>query len=284
MAGPDVWPSETIRAALASARVIVAATDDGSDESYRRSRETAVRLAKALGTELVLCDQSWSGLKTVPDLSAVDDAGRGLLDAAGLAALGRSSLAAQVRDAVDQGVTARGWLAFDAGRRRLDDCLEQVSADAVVVPEGVIRSSASHARWRASAASHPRMALTLLADATGRLHTADDWQVDPDTVLVAFVARQFRFLGVRGRFLRVELDLDFDAEQPLNSRVTARIRAASLTTGIGLRDRQLRSPLFLNAERFPYILFTSRLIYPMDPEARRYAISGNLTLREISRP
>ena len=62
---------------------------------------------------------------------------------------------------------------------------------------------------------------------------------------------------VTGTFDDFELTLEYDAENPENSRVDARIAVASVNSGNKRRDNHLRTADFFAADEHPYITFHS---------------------------
>jgi polyisoprenoid-binding protein YceI len=108
------------------------------------------------------------------------------------------------------------------------------------------------------------------------------WAIDPAHSELQFVARHMMISKVRGRFREHEGWLDV-AERPEDSRVDVTIRAASIDTGDAQRDAHLRSPDFLDVERFPDITFRSTSVRPAGAEDR-YEVVGDLTIRDVTRP
>jgi polyisoprenoid-binding protein YceI len=69
-----------------------------------------------------------------------------------------------------------------------------------------------------------------------------------------------RFMGlstVRGAFADFSGTLVYDAAKPERSSVTTVIRPASINTNSAMRDRDLKSENFFDAEKFPVIVFRS---------------------------
>lgn len=107
------------------------------------------------------------------------------------------------------------------------------------------------------------------------------WLIDPAHSSVEFSVRHMGIATVRGRFA------DFTAEAELDEggnpkAITASIRAASIDTGVADRDAHLRSPDFLNVERFPTVKFRSTAIESL--EANRARVTGDLTIRGETHP
>lgn len=55
---PGIELPADVRAALDGARVVITATDDGSDPAYAATRKIAVAVAREAGAALVLVDRS----------------------------------------------------------------------------------------------------------------------------------------------------------------------------------------------------------------------------------
>ncbi|PZT75465.1 YceI family protein [Streptomyces sp. AC1-42W] len=107
------------------------------------------------------------------------------------------------------------------------------------------------------------------------------WSLDPAHSSVGAVARHLGISSVRGRFTgfggRVEIAADVQ-----DSRVEAVIDAASIDTGNDMRDKHLRSPDFLDTDRFPEITYRSSGLTPAGPD--RWTVHGELTMRGVKRP
>ena len=73
---------------------------------------------------------------------------------------------------------------------------------------------------------------------------------------IGFVARHMMVSPVRGDFGEAAARI-IVGEDPLSSSVTASIRAASVSTGNSDRDAHLRSPDFLDVDRYPTLEYRS---------------------------
>jgi polyisoprenoid-binding protein YceI len=107
------------------------------------------------------------------------------------------------------------------------------------------------------------------------------WEIDPSHSNVEFVARHL-LSKVRGRFTEFAGAITVDAD-PSRSSVEATIQAASIDTHNPDRDAHLRSPDFLDVQRFPTLSFRSTAVRPGD-EPGRYLVEGDLTIRDVTRP
>jgi polyisoprenoid-binding protein YceI len=110
---------------------------------------------------------------------------------------------------------------------------------------------------------------------------AGRWIVDPSHSQIEFVARHMMIAKVRGRIREVTGVIDI-AEDPLESHVTVVMKAASIDTGEAERDRHLRSPDFLDVDRYPDIRFVSREVKAASGD--RWQLEGDLTVRNVTKP
>ncbi|MHB0968939.1 MAG: YceI family protein [Thermoanaerobaculia bacterium] len=110
------------------------------------------------------------------------------------------------------------------------------------------------------------------------------WQIDPTHSAVEFAVKHMMFTTVRGRFKDVQGTIEFDEENPANSRVDVTIGAASIDTGVADRDGHLRSGDFLNADEFPTLTFRStRVEGTAKGEGDRLEVTGELTIRGVAK-
>jgi polyisoprenoid-binding protein YceI len=78
-----------------------------------------------------------------------------------------------------------------------------------------------------------------------------------ENTTISFAVRWLGVLTVRGRFAELEGALRIPDGRVDEAQLTLDVAAASVRTGIALRDRHLRGPQFLDAGRFPRITFRS---------------------------
>ena len=107
------------------------------------------------------------------------------------------------------------------------------------------------------------------------------WTVDKAHTSVEFAVKHMMFTTVRGRFAAFNIDVDFDEANPERSSVEATLEAASIDTREPDRDAHLRSADFLDAEKYPQLVFKSRRIERTN--GSRYQIIGDLTIRDVTR-
>jgi polyisoprenoid-binding protein YceI len=110
--------------------------------------------------------------------------------------------------------------------------------------------------------------------------TAGVWHIDQSHSDLRITARHLMVAKVRGTFADFAGTIVV-ADDPTESTVEFEAKAASITTGTADRDAHLRSPDFLDAEQYPLITFTSTALAPAGD---RWKLSGDLTIRGISKP
>jgi polyisoprenoid-binding protein YceI len=108
------------------------------------------------------------------------------------------------------------------------------------------------------------------------------WQIDPKHTFVEFAVSHMMIATVRGRFESVSGTIRADGANPNAATVEVEIDAASLDTHDPRRDAHLRSPDFLDVERYPSIHFRSTGVEQVAPA--RLRLNGDLTIRGATRP
>lgn len=106
------------------------------------------------------------------------------------------------------------------------------------------------------------------------------WSLDPAHSSVGAVAQHLGISSVHGRFTEFSGRIEI-AEEVHRSRVDAVINAASIDTGNEMRDKHLRSPDFLDSDRFPEITYNSRGLTPAGPD--RWVVHGELSMHGARR-
>jgi polyisoprenoid-binding protein YceI len=126
-----------------------------------------------------------------------------------------------------------------------------------------------------------RAALMLLVLAGSAPAKAESlrFRIQPEASEITFRATP-RLMTAEGHFGRFSGDVVADPAGPTGARISLTIDAASLDTGIEMRDKHLRSPDFFDIERFPTIAFESVRV---ESAGRRATVMGRLTLHGVTR-
>ena len=139
-------------------------------------------------------------------------------------------------------------------------------------------SRATH-RGRVTSAALLSVVLVVSVMVNARADGPSIWSTDAAHTEINFSVKHF-FTPVTGSFEDYEIGLDYDADTPEESTVEVRIRVASVNTGNTERDDHLRTADWFEADRFPYMTFTSTSVREVD-EGHLIA-SGPLTIKGIS--
>lgn len=107
------------------------------------------------------------------------------------------------------------------------------------------------------------------------------YKIDPAHTTVEFIARHLMIAKVRGRFSGFSGHIEL-AENLEDSSAELNIEAGTIDTAEQQRDAHLRSPDFLDVERWPNITF--RAGSPRHVEGNRWRVPGELTIRDVTRP
>ncbi|MFJ6481722.1 MULTISPECIES: YceI family protein [unclassified Streptomyces] len=109
-----------------------------------------------------------------------------------------------------------------------------------------------------------------------------DYVIDPAHSSIGFTVRHAMVTNVRGAFAEHEGSLHLDGADPARSTASIDVKIASVDTGIADRDAHLRSGDFFDAEAFPLMTFRSTHALQLGGDA--YRISGELTIKDVTRP
>jgi polyisoprenoid-binding protein YceI len=109
---------------------------------------------------------------------------------------------------------------------------------------------------------------------------AGTWTIDALHSQVMVSLWHFNVANLRAKFPQVSGSLEVNVDDPLHSRFQVEIQAASVNTGHPRQEEFMRSEPWLDSEHFPLISFSGKEI---QPRAGGYTVSGELTLKGVSR-
>lgn len=129
--------------------------------------------------------------------------------------------------------------------------------------------------------STAKVLFAILLASTASAAPAADYVIDPEHTFANFEVDHLGFSTQRGLFKRSSGTIEFDPEAR-TGRIDITIDAASLDTGLALRDKVLRGEGWFNVKDFPYILFRSQKLVFSDDQLS--AVEGTLMLLGEIRP
>jgi len=128
-----------------------------------------------------------------------------------------------------------------------------------------------------SAALAVSTAVLLALSPAGQTST---WNIDPAHSSAQFTVRHLGISNVSGAFTKVSGSVTLDDKDITQSQVNATIDAASIDTRQPDRDKDLRSPNFLDVEKYPTLEFKSKRIVKSGDKLQ---LVGDLTLHGTTR-
>lgn len=123
--------------------------------------------------------------------------------------------------------------------------------------------------------------ITALAMATTAAAQAGTWQIDPNHSAAQFSVRHLGVSTVRGAFTKVSGSAKHDPADPSKDSLDATIDANSVDTRVEARDNDLRSPHFLEVQKYPTITFHSKATKVAGPG--KLQITGDLTMHGVTK-
>ena len=108
------------------------------------------------------------------------------------------------------------------------------------------------------------------------------WNIDKVHSQVGFSVKHLMISNVHGEFKDYEAKLDINDSDLTHSYIDATVKTASVDTRDAQRDAHLRSADFFDSEKYPDMTFVSTLIEKKSHD--RYHVTGNLTIRDVTKP
>jgi polyisoprenoid-binding protein YceI len=111
---------------------------------------------------------------------------------------------------------------------------------------------------------------------------AGAYTVEPSHTRVLFAVSHMGFTTWYGNLTSASGSLDFDAKAPTHSKLSITLPTDSISTTNTKLDGELKSPMWLDATKYPTITFTSTSITRSGHDSGH--ITGELTLHGVTKP
>jgi len=111
---------------------------------------------------------------------------------------------------------------------------------------------------------------------------ASTWEIDPNHTESSFLVKHLMVSNVRGQFGKTTGTVVQDDKDLSKSKVEITIDARTVNTRVEKRDAHLKSPDFLDVEKFPTITFKSTRM--TKGEGNTVKVDGDLTIHGVTRP
>jgi polyisoprenoid-binding protein YceI len=109
----------------------------------------------------------------------------------------------------------------------------------------------------------------------------ETWKIDPAHSAAQFAVRHLGISTVRGEFRKVSGGASYDPADPSKTALEAAIDATTVDTRVDMRDNDLRSPNFLDVQKYPTITFKSKQTESAGPGKMK--ITGDLTIHGVTK-
>lgn len=121
----------------------------------------------------------------------------------------------------------------------------------------------------------------MVATSEPRTQGQTIWQIDPAHSAVEFGVKHMMFTTVKGRFSGVTGQVVTEGGDPTQGGVEVEIDASTIDTRDEKRDEHLKSPDFLDVEKYPTMRFQSTRV--RDGAGDVFQLVGDLTIHGVSR-
>ena len=112
--------------------------------------------------------------------------------------------------------------------------------------------------------------------------TLGTWTIDPYHNFAQFTVKHMMIATVTGRLGPISGTLQFDPNDLTTGSVEAIIDVTALSTGVDMRDNDLRSANFFDVEHYPTITFRGTRVEHVEDD--QYRVHGDLTIHGVTRP
>jgi polyisoprenoid-binding protein YceI len=122
--------------------------------------------------------------------------------------------------------------------------------------------------------------ITTLSAILAWIPLAATWNADAENAKILFsISGPFGI--VHGNFMGLKATLKFDETDLPGSSISASVDANTVSTGIGLRNHDLKKEEWLNTDKYPLISYRSAKI---EKTSTGFKSLGELTLKGVAKP
>lgn len=107
------------------------------------------------------------------------------------------------------------------------------------------------------------------------------WNLDPDHTLARFAVKHMMIETVRGGFNKLSGSVQYDPNDVTKTVIQATIQTDSEESGSAGRDKDVKSPNFLDVEKFPTITFQSKRVEAAGNGHTK--VTGDLTIHGVTK-
>ena len=108
------------------------------------------------------------------------------------------------------------------------------------------------------------------------------WTADKNHTQLHFSAMHFGIAHIEGVFHKFEVSMKCEKEDFSDAQIEMTADVKSLDTQVEMRDNDLKSPHWFDAEKFPTLVFKSTSFTKI--KNNKYKLKGNITIHGVSKP
>jgi len=124
--------------------------------------------------------------------------------------------------------------------------------------------------------------LLIVALVSTSVFAQTTWKVDNAHARLGFSTMHLGISDVSGSFNEFDASIVADEEDFSDAVFELTVKVASIDTEVGMRDDHLRSADFFEVENYPEMTYKSTSVKKSG--ANKYTLTGDLTLRGITKP
>ena len=125
------------------------------------------------------------------------------------------------------------------------------------------------------------VAALLAFAALPALAQTNAWKVDPNHTAAQFSVKHLGVSTVRGAFMKTSGEIQLDEKDVTKSQVEVTVDTTSVDTRNETRDKDVKSPNFLDVAVYPTMTFKSRRITSVGDG--KFKMTGDLTLHGVTK-
>ncbi len=107
------------------------------------------------------------------------------------------------------------------------------------------------------------------------------WTIDKEKTRVQFITKRGPNTPAVGTFQNVKGSISYDGKNPETAQVNATIDTSTMSTGVNVRDEDVKSPRYLNCIKFPTAAFNSKQI--KKNKDGKYTMTGEFKLHGVKK-
>lgn len=124
--------------------------------------------------------------------------------------------------------------------------------------------------------------LIAIAVAASLPALASTWDIEEGHATANFAAKHMMLTDVKGKLGKVTGTIELDDKDVSKSKVDATIDATALSTQLEKRDQHLKSPDFLDVQKYPTLAFKSKKVEKGAGD-NKLKITGDLTIKGVTK-